>query len=128
MRWLIRTFFRGVRLVLGPFMLLWEAVSRPRAIERAPAAQAGVDHACRELALYQFPTCPFCIKVRKEMHRLALPIALRDARNDADARAALEAGGGRVKVPCLHVSEGADARWIYESDEIIDFLRQRFAA
>ena len=128
MRWLIRTFFRGVRLVLGPFMLLWEAVSRPRAIERAPAAQAGVDHACRELALYQFPTCPFCIKVRKEMHRLALPIELRDARNDPAHRAALEAGGGRVKVPCLRVPEGEGARWIYESDAILAYLRERFAA
>ena len=128
MRWLIRTFFRGVRLVLGPFMLLWEAASRPEPIRRPPEAQAEVDRACGDLALYQFPTCPFCIKVRKEMHRLALPIELRDARNDPDHRAALEAGGGRIKVPCLRVPEGDAERWIYESDAVIDYLRARFAA
>ncbi len=128
MRWLIRTFFRGVRLVLGPFMLLWEAVSRPSAVERTAEAQARVEQACRELALYQFRTCPFCIKVRKEMHRLALPIALRDARDDPAHRAALEQGGGRIKVPCLRVPEGDAVRWIYESDAIIGYLRGRFAA
>ena len=128
MRWLIRTFFRGVRFVLGPFMLLWEAVSRPRPIQRSAQDQAEVDRACGEFALYQFPTCPFCIKVRKEMHRLVLPIERRDARNDPDHRAALEAGGGRVKVPCLRVPEGEGARWIYESDAIIAYLRGRFAA
>ena len=128
MRWLIRTFFRGVRLVLGPFMLLWEAVSRPEPVQRTPEAQTLVERACGELALYQFPTCPFCIKVRKEMHRLALPIELRDARDDPDHRAALEQGGGRVKVPCLRVPEAEAVRWIYESDAIIDYLRGRFAA
>ena len=128
MRWLIRTFFRGVRLVLGPFMLLWEAVSRPTAIERPPQAQAEVEARCRDLAVYQFPTCPFCIKVRKELHRLALPVELRDARNDPDHRAALESGGGRVKVPCLRVPDGDDVRWIYDSDAIVGYLRERFAA
>ena len=62
------------------------------------------------------------------MHRLALPIELRDARNDPAHRAALEAGGGRVKVPCLRVPEGEGARWIYESDAILAYLRERFAA
>ncbi|MDX1593162.1 MAG: glutaredoxin, partial [Gammaproteobacteria bacterium] len=82
MRIVIRTFFRGVRAVLGPPLLLWEAASRPRPVSRPPEAQAEVERRSRGLALYQFATCPFCIKVRKEIHRLALPVELRDARND----------------------------------------------
>lgn len=127
MRVVIRTFFRGVRLVLGPFMLLWERLSTPRGIERTPEAQAEVARQCRDLALYQFPTCPFCIRTRQEIARLSLPIELRDARNDAAHRATLEREGGRWQVPCLRVAEGAATRWIYESDAVIAYLRGRFA-
>ena len=125
-KWLVRTFFRGVRLVLGPFMLLWEAVSRPQAVERTAVRQAEVDRACRTLALYQFPTCPFCIRVRKELHRLALPVELRDARNDATHRETLAREGGRWKVPCLRIEEAGGARWLYESDAIVAYLHEQF--
>jgi glutaredoxin len=128
MRWLIRTFFRGVRLVLGPFMLLWERLSAPAGMVRTPAAQAEVERRCRDLALYQFPTCPFSIKARQELRRLSLPIELRDARNDAVHRATLEREGGQWKVPCLRIDEQGSVRWLYESDAVIAYLRQRFAA
>jgi len=127
MRWLIRTFFRGVRLVLGPFMLLWEALTRPRGVERTPEAQAEIDRQCRDLALYQFPTCPFCIKARKELARQSLPIELRNARNEGEHRAALLAGGGRIKVPCLRVTEAGGERWLYESEAVIGYLREHFS-
>lgn len=127
MRWLIRIFFRGVRLVLGPFMLLWERLSAPAGMERPQEAQAEVERQCRDLALYQFPTCPFCIRTRQELRRLALPVELRDARNDAVHRATLEREGGRWKVPCLRIVEDGAVRWLYESDAVIGYLRQRFA-
>lgn len=127
MRWLIRTFFRGVRLVLGPFMLLWERLSRPAGMVRPPEAQAEVERQCRDLALYQFPTCPFCIKTRRELRRLSLPIELRDARNDAVHRATLEREGGQWKVPCLRIVEDGVVRWLYESDAVIAYLYRRFA-
>jgi len=121
-------FFKGLRAVLGPFMLLWEAVSRPRAVVRAPAQQQVVDQQCQGLALYQFATCPFCIKVRQEMHRLALPIERRDARNDAVHRDALLQGGGAVKVPCLKITDAAgQSQWLYDSGAIISYLSKRFA-
>ncbi|MCG6657956.1 glutaredoxin [Halomonas campisalis] len=128
MRLLIRYFFRGVRLVLTPVMLTAEKLSTPtRSVERSAEQQALVDEQCRSLALYQFRACPFCIKVRKELARLGLDIELRDARHDAEHREALEAGGGRVKVPCLRIThpDGRD-EWLYESDEIIAWLQRRF--
>ncbi|MDI5920057.1 glutaredoxin [Halomonas sp. LR5S13] len=128
MRILIRTFFRGLRLVLAPVMLVSEKLSTPQAVERSPEAQARVDEACRNLALYQFRTCPFCIKVRKEIARLGLQIELRDAQLDPDHRRALAEGGGRVKVPCLKIAhdDGPD-EWLYESDDINAWLHRRFA-
>jgi glutaredoxin len=127
MRTFVSLFFKTLRIVLGPFMLLWEWLSRPRGIVRAAEAQAEVDRQCRNLVLYEFRTCPFCIKVRQEMRRLSLAIERRDAQHEGPHRNELVAGGGRAMVPCLRITEGSgEVRWLYESGQIIDFLRQRF--
>ena len=127
MRSLIRYFFRGVRVLLAPVMLISEKLSTPKAVERTPEEQAQVDAACQQLALYQFRTCPFCIKVRKEIARLGLNIELRDAQLDPAHKQALLEGGGKVKVPCLKITDDAgQATWLYESDEINRWLHRRF--
>ena len=127
MRILIRYFFRGVRVLLAPVMLISEKLSTPKAVERTPEEQAQVDIACQQLALYQFRTCPFCIKVRKEIARLGLNIELRDAQLDPAHKQALLEGGGKVKVPCLKITDDAgQATWLYESDEINRWLHRRF--
>lgn len=121
-------FFKGLRVALGPFMLMWEALNRPRSLVRAPALQQAVDQQCQSLALYQYATCPFCIKVRQEMHRLALPIERRDAQKDLTHRDALLQGGGAVKVPCLKITDASgQAQWLYDSGAIIRYLSSRFA-
>ncbi|MED5524879.1 MAG: glutaredoxin [Pseudomonadota bacterium] len=129
MRPVIRLFFIVLRRVLMPFMLIYAALSKPKAIKRDAAKQAEVDAACRQLTLYQFNTCPFCIKVKKEVHRLALPIDMANVRRDPNARQALEAGGGKVKVPCLRITHAdGEVEWMYESNDINRYLHQRFAA
>ncbi len=128
MKWLFRTFFKTLRLVLGPFLLLRERLSAPAGLVRSPEAQQQVDQQCRDLALYQFRTCPFCIKVRQEMRRLSLNIEQRDAQHDPAHRAALLQGGGKPSVPCLLIrDEQGETRWMYESGDIIAYLRERFA-
>ena len=125
----IRLFFRTLRILLGPIMLLKERLSRPAALQRATARQAEVDRQCQELALYQFRTCPFCIKVRQEMHRLSLPIVRLDAQHDSLNRTALLKGSGAAKVPCLKItSASGSVQWLTDSGTIIDYLRGRFAA
>lgn len=116
--------------MLGPIMLLKESLTRPKAMVRAPAQQHAVDEACAGLALYQYKTCPFSIKVRQEMHRLALPIAQVDAQYPGTARAELTAaGGGRAKVPCLRITEpGGAVRWLHDSAHINRYLQERFAS
>ncbi|KHJ51061.1 MULTISPECIES: glutaredoxin family protein [unclassified Halomonas] len=129
MRIIVRYFFRGLRVLLAPVMLVSEKLSTPRSVERSAEEQAEVDAACEALALYQFRTCPFCIKVRKEMARLGLKIELRDAQLDPDHKQALLEGGGKVKVPCLRIAhEDGREEWLYESDEINRWLHQRFGA
>ena len=124
----MKTFFKLVRLILGPFLLLKEQLTKPKGVVRSVADQARVDAECQQLALYQFNTCPFCIKVRQEMRRLSLNIEQRDAQHSAKNRQALLAQGGKSKVPCLKITDADNqSRWLYDSKAIIVYLQQRFA-
>ena len=129
MKFFIRAFFKTLRAVLGPVMLLKENLTRPKGVVRIQAAQDKVNRQCKSLTLYQYKTCPFCIKVRQEMSRLALNIERIDAQPEGLHRQALLKGGGQTKVPCLKITDKAGrSQWLYESDKIIAYLRERFAA
>ena len=128
MKFIVRSFFKILRIVLGPFMLLRERLTRPAGLVRAPELQQAVDRQCQSLTLYQFSTCPFCIKVRQEMRRLSLPIERRDAQNDLKNRDDLMQGSGATKVPCLRITdETGQSRWLNDSSAIVAYLRGRFA-
>jgi len=123
MKWLIRTFFKTVRAIIGPIILFLDWITTPRGIKRPANEQQRIDNVTASMALYQFKTCPFCIKVRRHMKRQSLNIELRDAQNDPDYREQLLEGGGKVKVPCLRiVNENGDVNWMYESSEIVKYL------
>ncbi len=125
---MIRIFFRTLRLALMPFMLLWAKAGKPKGMVRPADEQQKIDLACNGLVLYHFSTCPFCIKVRHEMARLSLPVQLREAQHDPRHKADLLQGGGKVQTPCLRIEDGqGNVQWMYESSEIIQYLRQRFA-
>lgn len=128
MRTLLKVFFRTLRLVLMPFMLLWARFGVPKGVVRSADVQQVVDANCSKLALYHFPTCPFCIKVRHEMARLSLPIELRNAQHDSKFRAELEQCGGKIQTPCLRIVDvHGEVKWMYESETIKLYLQQQFA-
>ena len=128
MKFIIRSFFQLIRLLLGPVILFWDLVTTPKGIERPEIEQDEVDRKTKSLVLYQFRTCPFCIKVRRAMKRLSLNIEIRDAQRDIANREELLLGGGAIKVPCLKITDqNGEVRWLYESDDIIDYLKQQFA-
>ena len=127
MKPVIRAFFQTLRLVLGPVMLLKERLTNPEGMQRDAAAQSAVDLQCQSLALYQFNTCPFCIKLRQEMRRLSLPIEKRDAQHNAANRDELLQSSGATKVPCLKITEAnGETRWLQDSKAIAAYLRERF--
>ena len=128
MKIIIRTFFKVVRIILGPVMLLKEKVTRPEGIIRAPAAQTLTDQDCQSLVLYHYKTCPFSMKVRHEMSRLSLNIQRVDAQLPGADSDALTCEGGQTKVPCLRITNTAgSSQWLYDSDKIIGYLQGRFA-
>ena len=127
MKPLIRLFFKTLRLVLTPFMLAWFWLTRPKGIVRPAAEQQAIDARTRNLALYHYPTCPFCLKTRRAAQRLSLNIELRDAQHDAAHRAALIAGGGKAQVPCLLITDAQGQQtWLYESSDINAYLAREF--
>lgn len=127
MKPLIRLFFKTLRVVLTPFMLAWFWLNRPKGIVRPAAEQQAVDARTRNLALYHYPTCPFCLKTRRAAQRLSLNIELRDAQHDAAHRAALIAGGGKAQVPCLLITDAQGKQtWLYESSDINAWLAREF--
>ena len=118
---------RFVRWFLGNLLLFIDFITTPRGIKRSPDAQAQVDQQTRMLALYQFHACPFCVKVRRSMKRFSLNIELRDAKNNSMYREELEKEGGRIKVPCLRITnDDGSVSWMYESSDIIRYLEKRF--
>ncbi|MDF8365246.1 glutaredoxin family protein [Achromobacter anxifer] len=119
---------KALRVGLGQIIVLGDALTRPRPQQRSAQGQAAVNAEAAKLSLYQFHACPFCVKTRRAIHKLNAPIALRDAKGDPEARAQLQAGGGRVKVPCLRIDDATGTRWMYESSDIIAYLEQRFAS
>ena len=128
MKFLVRSFFKTLRVVLGPVMLVREALTRPEGVKRTPLLQDDVDRQCQRLALYQYKTCPFCIKVRQEMRRLSLNIPRIDAQHAGADREALSRQGGQTKVPCLRITDAAgSSQWLYDSEKIVAYLQGRFA-
>lgn len=79
----------------------------PRGVKRSQEEQSQVNEQAKTHTLYQFEACPFCVKVRRAMKRQSVQFELRDAKNNEQHRAELEAGGGRVKVPCLRIEKTA---------------------
>ena len=120
-------FVKALRNGLGQLIVLGDAVSRPRPQKRSPEGQAAVKQEAATLSLYQLHACPFCVKTRRAMHRLNVPVTLRDVNKDAHARSELQKGGGRVKMPCLRIDDEMGTRWLYESTAIISYLEKRFA-
>ena len=117
-RWLLRW------LILG-----WDRLTHPKPPRHSPEIQAELDEQTRDLAIYQYEACPFCVKTRRAVTRLGLNIEYRDARNDPAFRQELLDGGGKEQVPCLRIAPaGEKATWLYESDDIIKYLQERFGA
>lgn len=85
-------------------------------------------HADRDhLALYHYDRCFFCVRVRRVIEELGLPVELRDVLADRTHRADLVAARGRATVPVLRIEspDGGD-RWMPESRDIIHYLRHTY--
>lgn len=76
--------------------------------------------------LYVTPTCPFCIKVMRAAEAMGLlegqDYLIVDAGHGTPGRKKVVDTGGKSMVPFLLDGDS----WMYESDDIIDYLRKKF--
>jgi glutaredoxin len=119
---------KALRNGLGYTIAAIDRLTRPKALQRSAEEQQKVDEAVSNMSLYQFYGCPFCIKTRRVIHQLNLPMTYRDAQSPGPWREALLREGGEVKVPCLRIEEAGKVTWMYESSDIIQYLQNRFGA
>lgn len=79
------------------------------------------------LEIYLAEHCPYCVKVRNVMEELQIPYLLRPVivRSETPIALELKARGGKAQVPYLVDPErGVE---MYESDEIIAYVKTHCA-
>jgi len=114
-----------IRKILGAIIIFIDAITRPKPLQRSEEDQRDVNRRSENLSLYQFHACPFCVKVRRTLHRLNLNVQLCDAKTEAIGNELLEKGG-KLKVPCLRIEESGKVQWMYESKDIVAYLQNSF--
>lgn len=120
---LLKIFREGV----GGLMAFVSYIFSPRKIKRDAAAQKLANNKASTMSMYQYFACPFCIKTRRTVHKLNIPIEYRDAQiRGSEHRNMLEREGGKIKVPCLRIDDGDKSTWLYESNDIIAYLNHTF--
>ena len=73
----------------------------------------------KDYKLFVGTICPYCKKVENFMKEENISIDIVNIEEDREAMKKLIEEGGKRQVPCLY----HDGKYLYESDDIIDFLR-----
>ena len=116
-----------IRAILGKLIILFDRMTPPKSLVR-PKYQARIDKEMQKLSLYQIEACPFCIKVRRAMKQMNLNIELKDIQRNETSKKELLEGGGMYQAPCLKIrKDDSSVQWMYESSDIIRYLRERYS-
>lgn len=114
-----------IRWPIGQLILLLNFIFSPRSPKREATEQSKLDQKTASLSLYQLPSCPFCVKVRRAMKREGLKIELRNISGNNNFREELIREGGKRKVPCLRIEKSdGEVQWLYESNDVVNHLQQ----
>jgi len=113
-----------IRWVLGRLILIIDYLTRPKKFIRIESQQIKIDEILKNLSLYQFHACPFCVKIRRYLRKNSLNIDIRDAKNDKKYRSELKELGGKIQVPCLRIENNNNIIWLYESNDIINYINK----
>lgn len=78
-----------------------------------------------KLTLYHMGHCPYCKRVIKVIQNNKMSVNYKDLDAHEKFRKELISGGGKQQVPCLLISvKGKSDQWLYESQDIIEFIKQ----
>jgi len=116
----------AVRNFLGVIIAFVDVITRGPKLKRSKHVQEKVEQDLKGLSLYQFFACPFCIKTRRAMHKMNLPIEKRSVSKGSPFREELLTEGGKIQSPCLRIEKADGVEWLYDSSAIIAYLQTRF--
>lgn len=129
---------RIIRFLLGRLILMINRITLPKPIQRPQQQQKQLDDLTRHLYVYEMLACPFCVKVRREIHRLGLNIEIINVKQSKREMDRLINEGGKFQVPCLRIDSAVESNhtknvgragdnqthtWLYESDQIIEHIQ-----
>ena len=77
-------------------------------------------------SLYHFSGCGFCFRVQIAMKQLGIEMEKRNIHQNSAYRDELQKGGGKTTVPCLRIDREGQIEWMYESADIVRYLRANF--
>jgi hypothetical protein len=75
--------------------------------------------------LYHFWISYFSRKTRRAIYEMGIDIPFKDVLLDQDVYADLVQLGGKDRVPCLRIETDSGVRWMYESRDIIAYLKTK---
>lgn len=79
----------------------------------------------KELSLYHYVGCPYCAAVKVFIDQIDLDIGQKEILINSVYRNELLQEGGKKQVPCLRIDTlQGETSWLYESQHIIEYLRQ----
>jgi len=62
---------------------------------------------------------------RSAMKHIDLDVTERNIQKNGAHRTELIRGGGKAQVPCLKIEENGHEQWLYESQDIIRYLKNQ---
>ena len=123
MKILLKAFRNG----LGALIALISRLIPVKKVRRSTQEQELADAKAKNIVLYQFFACPFCIMSRRVIRGLNIKIVTRDAQTrGGQYREELLKEAGKVQVPCLKITENGKVTWMYESAVIKAYLEKEF--
>lgn len=113
----------------GICLMFADSWFKVKPVTRSREEQCSLDRESRRIQLYFCKTCPTSIKIKRRCEQLGLRIVEKDVQRVDAYRNELIHGGGEVRVPCLRI-EGRNeqnTRWLYEGNNILQYLNRRFS-
>jgi hypothetical protein len=75
--------------------------------------------------LYHFWVSAHSTKTRRAIYDMGVHIPFKEILLDHQSYKELVEQGGKDQVPCLRIDQGKETKWLYESDDIIAYLKSQ---
>ena len=59
------------------------------------------------------------------MKFMGIQVECRNIHSNTAYKAELIEGGGKKQVPCIRIQDSGGVRWLYESSDIVNYLKQQ---